>query len=98
MTEGSALVGEGSSPSVAPAKSPVTLDMRDRHSPAGSVGCTANEMSNRMLEAFQTRAGSGVGGETEMRYTGERQRRNDRHGNGACLRRACRRISPLGSM
>jgi hypothetical protein len=50
------------------------------------------------LEAFQTRAGSGVGGETEMRYTGERQRRNDRHGNGACLRRACRRISPLGSM
>jgi hypothetical protein len=33
-----------------------------------------------------------------MRYTGERQRRDDRHGNGACLRRACRRISPLGSM
>ena len=50
------------------------------------------------LEAFQSRVGLGVGGETEMRYTGERQRRDDRHGNGACLRRACRRISPLGSM
>ncbi|WP_211705236.1 hypothetical protein, partial [Paraburkholderia domus] len=38
-----------------------------------------------ILEAFQSRVGLGVGGETEMRYTGERQRRNDRHGNGACL-------------
>lgn len=37
--------------------------------------------------AFQARARPGVGGETEMSYTGERQRCDDRPPNGARSRR-----------